>query len=384
MSNEEQREHWRRLALPLGISVIINLLLCGAFVRLSAAPPAREADIAVELEGVHPAPPPPPPPALLKRIFTPPPEPPVKKNVVKHEESPIKEAKSAPTLFNKIARIFLRDEPPAPPVEDEPPPEPDEPPAPVKPVKPIEPEKATSVPEPVDTARANPPAPAPDPNPTVKTPLAGIPGEPAKNPGGSPAAPHPGGAPGPPASPFGGGPGGDSGKGPGGNGAAPGITLGPGANPGGGTNNIGPGAPSGAGPDPGTTGSSMEPGGGESGPGAGPGADPTPVAGTGNAPPANLTSRGPSRGARVVRQSKPPYPAGAREEGVEGTVQLNVSLDAAGKVTAIKIVKSSGDRRLDNTAEKEIRGKKWSFEAKMEDGVAVASTIRVNVVFRLE
>jgi len=369
MENDGAREHWRRLALPLGISLAINLLLCGAFVRLSAAPPALEAGIAVELEGVKPPPPPPLPRPLLKRLFTPrQPDPP--------PATPETPERKKPTFFNRITQIFKHEDPPATP-------KPEEPPAAFEPEKiaanpperePVDPLPAPSLPdrEPVKTADPPPPGPtAIDPG-----------GESDGNRSGTvaPAGPGPG--------TESGGTGKDPGKGPGGDSHGTQIAIDPGGNnggnPGGGTKNTGPGASSDTGPGPGTLDPGKEPG-----TGAGPGKDPdntgdgvAPGAGTGDAAPANPAPRGASHGARVVKQSRPAYPAGAREEGVEGTVQLNVSLDAAGKVTETKILKSSGDRRLDRAAEKEIR--KWTFEAKMEDGIAAAANIKVNVVFRLE
>jgi len=380
MGNNGPREHWRRLLLPLGISMAINLILCGALVHLSAAPPERETTIAVELDGVHPAPPPPPPQPLIERIFAPPPKTTPEKPPVKPEEPPVKEEKPAPTLFNRITQIFQRDDPPAP----EEPPATQELPAPKEPPTPVEPEKVTAVapvPVPVAPAPVNPPAPTPNPVPPNKAQE-----DPIKIASGPPAAANPGGTSGgsikhSTALPSGAGPGTDGGKGPGGIGHDPGITLGAGGTPGGSTNNTGPGVSSGTGSGPGTTGSGAgtgpdkAPGGKDPGTGAGkePGNGST---GSGEA------AHGSSRGARVVSQSPPAYPAGAREEGVEGTVQLLVSLDAAGKITGTKVQRSSGDRRLDRAAEKEIR--KWTFEAKMEDGTAVPSTLKVNVVFQLE
>lgn len=91
---------------------------------------------------------------------------------------------------------------------------------------------------------------------------------------------------------------------------------------------------------------------------------------------------GESRAARLVGQVRPAYPSDARDDGVEGTTVLSVSLDATGKVTSAKVVTSSGDRRLDRAAVEAVE--KWSYSPCLKDGVPAASTVRVRVEFRLE
>jgi TonB family protein len=388
MGNDGPREYWRRLILPLGISVVINLILCGALVRLSATPPAQEAGIAVVLEGIRPVPPPTPPPSLLKRLFTPPPDaPPEQPEQPKQPEQPLaKPEESQPTLFNRIAQLFHREDPPPSTPEMQPP-------APENPN--LDPPGSERI-EPVPVN----PAPASDPEPSDKALE-----EPVRNPVGPSVTDldgNPGGGSNHPSVESAGfgtdggkGPGGNGGKSPGGDGKGSGadghethISLGSGTGPGGGTTNIGPGVFSGTGSGPGTTGggSGKDPGGTGVGPGKDTGKDggnnTTAGTGAGDTTPANSRPRGPSHPARAVHTPQPPYPESAREDGIEGTTQLLISLDAAGKVTGIKIQRSSGDRRLDRAAESEVR--KWTFEAKMDDGVAVPSTIKVKVVFRLE
>jgi len=381
MGNDGKHEHWHRLLLPLGISLVVNLILCGALAHLSAAPPAPQAGIEVKLDGVTPPPPPPLPQPLLKRLFTPPKmqrtDPPSVK-----PDAPQPEPK--PTLFSKITQIFRREDPPAPKVEE---PQP----VPVEPEKvaanPPEPERPT--PEPVNPA---PPIPGPEPVKTVEPPVTPPPGPTTTGSGSEPGGNHhvavepPGQGSG---TDGGKGPGTDSGKGPGGDGHGTQVAIGAGAgpgggdnhdgNPGGGTKNTGPGASSGTGTGSGTLGSGPDKDGGKD---PGTGKNPGTSSGSGDGTTGDSGSHGPSRGARVVKQSRPAYPTSARDDGIEGTVQLTVSLDAAGKVTGTKLLKTSGDRRLDRAAESEVR--KWTFEAKMEDGTAVESTIKVNVVFKLE
>lgn len=369
MTGDASREHWRRLWLPLIISLVINVVLCSALVRLSATAPAEETRIAVELDGVRPLPPPPPPKTLLKRLFEPKPEP--AKIEPTTAQPPVK-TPPKPSLFQQIGNIFHpAAQPPAPIIQPAPvEPKQAPPPQPVDPVKPQ--------PEPV---QPDPPAPAPEPVKTDPTPVKGPVETPAppiisQGTGGEPGGgtnkhpavetPSPGGA--------------QNGTGDGHDGhGTSAVTIDNGVHPGS-TNNTGPGEVvnkgngsdhqgngDGTGKDPAN--------GNNTGPEKNGNTDAGPGTGTG-------PGHGTSRAARITRQSKPAYPPGARDEGIEGTVQLSVSLDTEGKVTDAKVIRSAGDRRLDRAAEADVR--KWTFEAKMEDGVAMPSTIKVKVVFQLE
>lgn len=92
--------------------------------------------------------------------------------------------------------------------------------------------------------------------------------------------------------------------------------------------------------------------------------------------------KGESRPPSVAKQTKPVYPADAREDGVEGVSVVLAQLDPDGKVTGTRLEKSSGDRRLDRAALDAVR--EWSFNPCLRDGVPVKSSVRVKVEFRLE
>lgn len=92
--------------------------------------------------------------------------------------------------------------------------------------------------------------------------------------------------------------------------------------------------------------------------------------------------KGESRPPSVAKQTKPIYPSDAREDGVEGVSTVLAQLDPEGKVTVTRLEKSSGDRRLDRAALDAVR--EWTFNPCLRDGVAVKSSVRVKVEFRLE
>ena len=100
------------------------------------------------------------------------------------------------------------------------------------------------------------------------------------------------------------------------------------------------------------------------------------------AEPPKPAPKGESRAAQVVGQTKPVYPSDARDDGVEGTTVVSVSLSADGKVISAKVVESSGDRRLDKAAVFAVE--RWKYSPCLRDGVPSAASIRVRVQFRLE
>ncbi len=81
-------------------------------------------------------------------------------------------------------------------------------------------------------------------------------------------------------------------------------------------------------------------------------------------------------------QNQPPaYPDEARHRGEEGTVVLELQVDAAGDVTAARVLVSSGHRRLDREALQALR--RWRFHPARRGGAAVPARVERSVEFRL-
>ena len=78
----------------------------------------------------------------------------------------------------------------------------------------------------------------------------------------------------------------------------------------------------------------------------------------------------------------PTYPRDALREGVEGVVMLQVLVDVDGRPLVVDIQRSSGDRRLDNAARKQVL-QHWRFRAAMKDGRAVQAIGLVPIAFNL-
>jgi protein TonB len=78
----------------------------------------------------------------------------------------------------------------------------------------------------------------------------------------------------------------------------------------------------------------------------------------------------------------PAYPGLARKRGQEGTVFLQVFVNADGRVDDLEIEKSSGFASLDRAAAASVR--KWSFEPGRRGEERIPMWVRVPVTFKLK
>jgi protein TonB len=102
---------------------------------------------------------------------------------------------------------------------------------------------------------------------------------------------------------------------------------------------------------------------------------------------ANTTPEPPPSGIReavpLYRENPPPtYPRIARRKGYEGTVVLEVLVNAEGKVADCRIRRSCGHFVLDNAAMKSIRN--WVFEPGMRGEKRVEMWVKVPIRFELK
>lgn len=89
-----------------------------------------------------------------------------------------------------------------------------------------------------------------------------------------------------------------------------------------------------------------------------------------------------SQGPLVARTYEPPqYPRECLLDGTEGYVLLRLEVDAAGKVTGVRVAESS-DRRFDTPALRAAR--RWTFYPRVVNGEPVPTTENYRLEFRLE
>jgi len=83
----------------------------------------------------------------------------------------------------------------------------------------------------------------------------------------------------------------------------------------------------------------------------------------------------------VVSKGVLEYPAGAIADGREGTVRLEVLVTETGTVAEVRMVESSGDRRLDLAAQDWVR--RWRYNPAVQDGQARRVHTHATVRFEL-
>ena len=78
----------------------------------------------------------------------------------------------------------------------------------------------------------------------------------------------------------------------------------------------------------------------------------------------------------------PPYPQRSVACQEQGTVTLTVRVEANGRPSEVKVVKSSGYPRLDASAYRTVRDK-YRFIPRTQEGVAISSVYTFSIQFRL-
>jgi protein TonB len=104
------------------------------------------------------------------------------------------------------------------------------------------------------------------------------------------------------------------------------------------------------------------------------------------AAPSTLESGGGSSGhidahPSLERPIRPTYPIGSRRRGEEGTVILDVSVSAAGDVSSVTLVASSGFPDLDRAAQR--AASQARFKPGTRDGQPAPASARLTLIFRL-
>lgn len=86
---------------------------------------------------------------------------------------------------------------------------------------------------------------------------------------------------------------------------------------------------------------------------------------------------------QVLRNPAPNYPIEAVRAGITGTVELEILVGVDGKPIDVLIVRSSGNRALDQAARKVVL-QRWAFQPAVENGQPVQARGRVPIEFKLD
>jgi len=85
--------------------------------------------------------------------------------------------------------------------------------------------------------------------------------------------------------------------------------------------------------------------------------------------------------AKHLNNPSPIYPEMARQRGIEGDVLLKVLVSSQGKALRVEIIKSSGSKMLDLSAQDTI--KNWQFIPASFDNQAVEASVIVPISFKI-
>jgi periplasmic protein TonB len=81
--------------------------------------------------------------------------------------------------------------------------------------------------------------------------------------------------------------------------------------------------------------------------------------------------------ARAITIVPPKYPLESRRRREQGTVLLNVTLDAEGAIASVALARSSGFERLDKAALEAVRRWRWSPTVRGGEAVAVRGVVEI-------
>ncbi len=85
---------------------------------------------------------------------------------------------------------------------------------------------------------------------------------------------------------------------------------------------------------------------------------------------------------RLIKSGRPPYPQTARQQGLEGTVVLRVTVGTGGDVETVATQKSSGVPSLDESATESV--KTWQFDPAKDGEFPVSTKVDLPIRFSLE
>ncbi len=88
-------------------------------------------------------------------------------------------------------------------------------------------------------------------------------------------------------------------------------------------------------------------------------------------------------GVALPNPSPPPYPIASLRNREQGTVLLEVWVDASGAATQAKVIRGSGHHALDRSAREHVL-RAWTFQPALRDGKPIAARVRVPIEFSLE
>jgi protein TonB len=83
--------------------------------------------------------------------------------------------------------------------------------------------------------------------------------------------------------------------------------------------------------------------------------------------------------AKLIRRVNPDYPSAAKRDGMEGSVDLEVSISPRGVVEDISVVHATPPDMFEKSAVAAVR--KWKYDPRFVDGLPSEAHVKVHLEF---
>jgi protein TonB len=85
------------------------------------------------------------------------------------------------------------------------------------------------------------------------------------------------------------------------------------------------------------------------------------------------------REAKLIRRVVPDYPSAAKRDGIEGSVDLELTISSQGVVEDVSVVNATPPDMFEKSAVAAAR--KWKYDPRFVDGLASEAHIKVHLDF---
>lgn len=83
--------------------------------------------------------------------------------------------------------------------------------------------------------------------------------------------------------------------------------------------------------------------------------------------------------AKLIRRVDPDYPSAAKHDGIEGSVDLDVTVSARGVVENVSVVRATPPEMFEKSALAAVR--KWKYDPRFVDGLPSEAHLKVHLEF---
>jgi protein TonB len=85
------------------------------------------------------------------------------------------------------------------------------------------------------------------------------------------------------------------------------------------------------------------------------------------------------REAKLIRRIVPDYPSAAKRDGIEGSVDLEVTISSRGDVADVSVLNATPPEMFEKSAVAAVR--KWKYDPRFVDGLPSEAHIKVHLDF---